>query len=162
MAKKEIFICDNCKAEFVPFKTGNVFAFQDERYVGCEFDKFTLEINRQTDAINGVNFPCMCEKCFLKYLEYAVGQLKGHLLISGQSVNDEVPNLERWKPEDREIYFSVDTIFGETACITNLNEHEDVLRYDIGNCFKTKEEAEKAQAKVKELLLSLHGEKTNE
>jgi hypothetical protein len=158
MSKKEIFICDVCKTENVPWYGANRFIFEDEKNTNREFNKFTLEINREVDSVNGIDTPCMCLKCLLKYLEMAVAQTKGHLLITGQLVNDEVPNLERWKPKEREIYFSVDTIFGETACITNLNEHEDILRYDIGNCFKSKEEAERALEKVKKTLLNFHKE----
>lgn len=66
--------------------------------------------------------------------------------------------MARWKPKVGEKYYIVGTI----TCGVNYyiwdDEETDRGFYKIGNCFKTREEAERALEMVKELLLSLHGE----
>ena len=73
MAKKEVFVCDVCNTESEEFY--NIFQFVAEDLRGCEFDKFYLSIRRNYDEAS-TDSPFMCRKCFLKYLEYAVGQMK--------------------------------------------------------------------------------------
>lgn len=67
------------------------------------------------------------------------------------------PIDERWKPKHNEEYFVFGTPTGES---TWWDDEIDAARFAIGNCFRTREEAESAALKVKELLLSLH--KTNQ
>lgn len=66
---------------------------------------------------------------------------------------------ERWKPECYEKYWFVDTgcksVVMNCGCLLGYFDH---CQYDSGNCFKTKEEAEAAAEKVRDLLLSLHDE----
>lgn len=65
---------------------------------------------------------------------------------------------ERWKPNNRKEYFYVNLSCADPKSDTWLNTDIDENRWENGNCFKTKEEAEYAAIKVKELLLSLHPE----
>ncbi len=64
------------------------------------------------------------------------------------------PEPERFRPEVNQVYFSI-----VSHCVFNqawLGTSGDHDRYAIGNCFETREQAEAALGKVKELLLSLH------
>lgn len=62
---------------------------------------------------------------------------------------------ERWMPESGETYYFV-TSLGYVGGYNWTNDSTDCLSYKVGNCFKTKKEAEAAAEKVKELLLKLH------
>lgn len=83
MARKEVFVCDNCGVEVDKNYRNNTFLFKDEKILDYTFDNFTLKITREIDSHNGVNTPCLCERCFLQYLESAVTQLNSYLLIKG-------------------------------------------------------------------------------
>lgn len=67
---------------------------------------------------------------------------------------------ERWKPECGETYYFVDSL----VCIGSYSWVDDAVDreyYEIGNCFKTKGEAEAASAKISAMLLSLHDNGTS-
>lgn len=57
----------------------------------------------------------------------------------------------RWKPKEKEVYWYVD-IEGHLANVTSYNDTFDNSMYDFGNCFRTKEEAEKMAEKIKKLF----------
>ena len=59
--------------------------------------------------------------------------------------------LQRWKPKYREDYYSI-TDRGDIVLGTWDNTVVDKRHYDFGNCFRTFEEAEAAENKIKELL----------
>ena len=65
---------------------------------------------------------------------------------------------ERWKPKSGEEYWVV--IGGAAIISTWRSDYADNYRWGMGNCFKTKAEAESAAEKVKALLLSLHYSET--
>lgn len=81
-----------------------------------------------------------------------------HIAPDWQLVVEEVPNLERWKPEVGEKYYFVSTLICGVNYYIWDNDEIDRDIYEMGNCFKTEEEAQEALKKFKELLLSLHGE----
>lgn len=61
--------------------------------------------------------------------------------------------LSRWKPKNEECYYFIDdrgTII--TSMWNKYGERKDNLRYEFGNCFRTKEEAEEVINKIKEVL----------
>ena len=60
---------------------------------------------------------------------------------------------ERWKPEDT--YYFIDSI-GMVGSLKWCDDSADKAYYKIGNCFRTREEAEAASENVKALLLGLH------
>lgn len=80
MAKKEVYICDVCGAETIPECMCNAFCFEDERFKGYDFNKFTLKIIRERDY--NIEKPVMCRKCFLMYLEMAEAQIKEQILLT--------------------------------------------------------------------------------
>lgn len=68
--------------------------------------------------------------------------------------------MARWKPKTDDKYWCLDLPFH----IKNFywhNDKADEFNYEMGNIFRTKEEAEKAQEKVKETLLNFHKEQSN-
>lgn len=62
---------------------------------------------------------------------------------------------ERWKPEEYEVYY-----FVGTECDIGYLKWEkyvaDEDRYKVGNCFKTKEAAQRAAEEIKALLKEFH------
>lgn len=65
---------------------------------------------------------------------------------------------KRWKPREGESYwFIVSSIF-ESDLNSWDDDPTDNERFRIGNCFPTREKAEAAATKVKELLIKLHDE----
>ena len=56
-----------------------------------------------------------------------------------------------WKPKYTEIYYYVGP-YGEVESTRNLNHDSDEKLFEVCNYFKTKEEAEKKAAEVKELF----------
>jgi len=64
---------------------------------------------------------------------------------------------ERWKPKEGESYWwlAVEKVVQEWT--GNWRNHrDDQLRWELGNCFKTKAEAEQASERIKETLLAFH------
>lgn len=62
--------------------------------------------------------------------------------------------LERWKPKNEDCYYYLDDRLRIIKSIVNCwyGEDADNSRYELGNCFKTPEEAEVASNKIKEVL----------
>jgi hypothetical protein len=62
-------------------------------------------------------------------------------------------SLERkkWKPEYKDCYYHINVI-GDVIRSIWANSQMDKLCLEFGNCFKTKEEAEVAKYKIKEML----------
>lgn len=61
---------------------------------------------------------------------------------------------KRWKPKEGEQYWII--AFGEVVKATWYADSADLCRWQVGNCFKTKEEAVDVLKKFTDLLLSLH------
>lgn len=73
---------------------------------------------------------------------------------------EEIKEPTRWKPEDKETYYYV----GNTGDVYSSNWNYftiDQGRFDIGNCFKTEEEAERAVEYLKALAV-VRGDATSE
>lgn len=68
--------------------------------------------------------------------------------------------MSRWKPENNDIYYFVHET-GTVEYVMWGHYVGDSNLYNAGNCFRTKEEAEAAAKKAKELFLSLHEETEN-
>lgn len=69
-----------------------------------------------------------------------------------KELGEEIERLEKkrdvWKPEKDEEYYVIDPD-GDVYSDNWANMDTDELVYEIGNCFKTREEAEKAVEKAK-------------
>lgn len=59
----------------------------------------------------------------------------------------EEPQLKRWKPNENERYHTIDDN-GDDCDLIWDNDRYDNWRYLIGNCFKTKEEAEEYKKQI--------------
>lgn len=60
----------------------------------------------------------------------------------------------KWEPKRNETYYFIDTT-GEVTYTSNNTISLDPSRIEYGNCFQTKEQAQKVAEKVKELFKSL-------
>ena len=61
---------------------------------------------------------------------------------------------KRWKPKEKEIFYYVNFYTGVTEQIyTNSKIHTPRNLYKIGNCYKTKEEAQIKWNQIKKILL---------
>jgi hypothetical protein len=64
---------------------------------------------------------------------------------------------QRWKPEEGESYWWLSVEKVVQAWTGNWRNHrDDRLRWELGNCFKIKAEAERAGDKLKEGFLDFH------
>ena len=64
---------------------------------------------------------------------------------------------ERWKPKEGESYWWLAVEKAVQEWTGNWRNHrDDQLRWELGNCFKTKAEAEQASERIKETLLAFH------
>jgi len=61
---------------------------------------------------------------------------------------------KRWKPKEKEIFYYVNFYTGVTEQLyTNSKIHTPRNLYKIGNCYKTKEEAQMKWEQIKQILL---------
>lgn len=58
----------------------------------------------------------------------------------------------RWKPKNGEAYYFIDSNTSVYETAYDENNINDSLNVEVGNCFRTREEAEDMAAKVKKLL----------
>ena len=66
---------------------------------------------------------------------------------------EEVNELTRWKPEENHVYYYVNDDSYVSADVWYDRYNTDHDRFDIGNCFQTKEEAERAAEYLKALAV---------
>ena len=64
-------------------------------------------------------------------------------------------DYERWKPQEEEVWFSI-IYNGEIIGNAWHNTTSHRRAYELGNCFKSRTEAEQAREKIKEVLLTFH------
>ncbi|EJX08686.1 hypothetical protein EVA_03201 [gut metagenome] len=67
----------------------------------------------------------------------------------------EAPKVERWKPKERETYFTIHHEYGVPFYVVDFKwdgSPADELTYSLGNCFRTEEEAKKVADKFNALL----------
>lgn len=62
---------------------------------------------------------------------------------------------KRWKPEDKEKYLYLNTALSPVGAAW-LNDSSDETWHSIGNCFRTRELAERAAEQIKTLLKEFH------
>ena len=85
-----------------------------------------------------------------------IQELNNQLAAEGKCWNPNTMQIEklRWKPKQDEIYFTI-VINGYGMYISEYTNGEDLYdknNYKLGNCFKTKEEAEAKLEQIKKLL----------
>lgn len=57
-------------------------------------------------------------------------------------VNEEYGIIKRWRADYDEIFYFIEG-YGEANCICDVRAESDTSKYELGNYFKTKEEAQK-------------------
>ena len=70
------------------------------------------------------------------------------------------PEPQRWKPQEGHGYYVVRSS-GIISYTVNYNHLLDEHHLKIGNCFQTREQAEKAARRINKLLQNYHKEITN-
>ena len=98
-----------------------------------------------------------CVSCVRLCRAYAISEPLSCVFNENQAIWKKVD--KRWKPRVGESYWIIE-LYPINAVNLTINDgfNKDENLYNCGNCFKTREEAERALEKVKELLVSLHGE----
>ena len=82
-------------------------------------------------------------------LEMQLKKLKQELADTEKQI-EEYKRKRRWKPEVREVYYH-NTAFGDACAIKWSDDDADQCLYSLGNCFKTRQEAEFALIQLKVL-----------
>lgn len=62
----------------------------------------------------------------------------------------------RWKPKNEETYYFIDTNTSVYDAAYDENNINDSINFEVGNCFRTREEAEAMAKKIKKLLKEDH------
>src|SRR6266545_1497560 len=96
-------------------------------------DMDTLDIKRAIEQI-------LLEYANHEFME--VGETADKIL----ALFTEPAQSERWKPRVDEQYFTVDYM-GDISAITWVDDEVDNKCWDMGNCFKSHQEAEQAREK---------------
>ena len=88
-----------------------------------------------------------------------IQELNDQLKAKGKCWNPDTMQIEklRWKPMKDTKYFHIVIAKGEMKVNTYLWENDNIDKnlYELGNCFKTKEEAEAKLEQIKKLLLKV-------
>lgn len=71
------------------------------------------------------------------------------------------PVIERWKPEDHEIYWYIKNTFQGVGW-TGFHSWPDLARARTGNCFKTDDQAKEALRRTQAVLIAYHQELAEE
>lgn len=126
------------KSEFNPFDRVLVRDNDNERWQAAFYDQY----------LNGASpHRVIGEGYFAQCIPYAGNE---HLLGTTDSY---VP--KPWKPELEETFFIIVHVYGESFCVRELRwdgVDEDEEMYRLGNCFRTREEAEAMADKLNALL----------
>jgi len=129
---------------------------QEKDYISVKLNKIIDWINGQEDkpkecchdcesiTVTGDNYLAKyCKKC-------------GNRLVINKP-------KERWKPGEEDDYWCIDLqeddgVYLRVRSLDTLSNLKRFFKngYEAGDCFKTKEQAQEASKKVKDLLLSLH------
>ena len=91
------------------------------------------------------------DKVFAKNNSWDAPQKRFSQVDIGHTAADDWEVVEKskvWKPKERESYYYVENV-GEVLGDCNTNHEVDKNRINLGNCFKTKEEAEHMTEKLK-------------
>ena len=115
------------------------------------------EVIKYLENLGGRNFHSINGKNVNAYYFINPNGIIVNSYLSGSEVFSYVKDfykeieLPKWKPNYYDDYFYV----SDTGKILKASWHggyTDILRYDLGNCFKTIEEAEEARGHIKEIL----------
>ena len=57
-------------------------------------------------------------------------------------MNEEYGIIKRWRADYNKMFYFIES-YGEANCINDIRAESDTSKYELGNYFKTKEEAQK-------------------
>lgn len=85
-----------------------------------------------------------------------IQELNNQLAAEGKRWNPDTMQIEklRWKPNKNDIYYYISSVGWFITSETWDNWIYDIEHYEMGNCFKTKEEAEVKLEQIKQILNS--------
>lgn len=173
---------DNCSVESIvdgditikyncPFKDGdyvNVWDLIHGNYVTCIFKSFDGDLHHYiSEPFHGdkLKYNDVWMTCYFWLNDIFpatpadIERLNSKLMQEGKVWNPETKQAEkyRWKPKDGEYYFTIATSMGnlEIRHYMWTNDLLDKTLYKIGNCYKTKAEAETKLEQIKKLLLEV-------
>lgn len=128
------------KSEFKAFDRVLVRDKDDERWQAAFYDQYLADEEKfPHHVISGA--------CFTQCIPYEGNE---HLL---GTTDKYVP--KPWKPKLEETFFIIVHVYGESFCVRELRwdgVDEDEEMYRLGNCFRTREEAEAMADKLNALL----------
>ena len=83
-----------------------------------------------------------------------IQELNDQLEAEGKRWNPDTMQIEklRWKPNKNDIYYYISSVGWFITNETWYNWTHDIEHYEMGNCFKTKEEAEAKLEQIKQIL----------
>lgn len=83
-----------------------------------------------------------------------IQELNDQLAAEGKRWNPDTMQIEklRWKPNKNDIYYYISSVGWFITSETWDNWTYDIEHYEMGNCFKTKEEAEAKLEQIKQIL----------
>lgn len=83
-----------------------------------------------------------------------IQELNDQLKAAGKCWNPDTMQIEklRWKPNKNDIYYYISSVGWFITNETWYNWIYDIEHYEMGNCFKTKEEAEAKLEQIKQIL----------
>ena len=129
------------KSEFKAFDRVLVRDKDDERWQAAFYDQYLADEEKYPHhVISGA--------CFTQCIPY-----EGHEHLLGTTDRPEKPG--RWKPELEETFFIIVHVYGESFCVSELRwdgVDDDEEMYRLGNCFRTREEAQEVADKINDIL----------
>lgn len=128
------------KIDFKPFDRVLVRDMNDEEWAAAFYDKYISSNESCPHRMIGYAFFAQC-------IPYEGNE---HLLGTTNS-----PELKPWKPKADETYFSVLNCYGHPFFVSELEwdgEPVDEATYLLGNCFRTREEAQEVADKFNAML----------
>lgn len=128
------------KIEFKPYDRVLVRDEDKERWQAAFYDQYLTDNGASPHRVIGEGYFSQC-------IPYEGNE---HLL---GTTDKYVP--KPWKPKLEETFFIIVHVYGESFCVRELRwdgVDEDEEMYRLGNCFRTREEAEAMADKLNALL----------
>ena len=175
-----IAIPNGCKAvikdnmvvfEREEFKDGDILSYVNHFYSDCIFiykgtdERGFHQFYVGVDCLGGISLPYNANNRWgNEALRYATDEEKQLLFDKmkeqGLKWNAEEKRVEkiRWRAKSGKYYFSFSGTTFNLDCYTECFARDDANLYNCGNYFRTKEQAEEAAKRVKEVLRKYHEE----
>lgn len=101
-----------------------------------DFYYSVMDINSQEEPILNINYKDDKIPNLIKNNEV------NDLVLVFLEINEEYGIPKRWRADYNKIFYFIES-YGEANCISDVRAESDTSKYELGNYFKTKEEAQK-------------------